>query len=231
MVKLAKTDVVVIGGGPAGPAAAIAARRAGLAVCLIDRSSSPIDKACGEGLMPDGVAALHDLGVAFHDGQGSPFRGIRFADDRRVAEARFPAEAGIGLRRTQLHRILVEQAEALGVSILWQAKATGLESEGVRIDGGLLPCRWVVGADGVHSRARDWAGLTPSSNGRRRLGLRQHFRVAPRTDMVEVHWARGEQAYVTPVGREEIYASRCSAEWMRPASPISLRAFHDWRKG
>ena len=51
-------DVVVIGGGPVGLATAIAARGHGLSVRVIDRQRPPIDKACGEGLMPAGVRAL-----------------------------------------------------------------------------------------------------------------------------------------------------------------------------
>src|ERR1022692_2180287 len=57
------TDLFVIGGGPAGLAAAIAARLKGLNVTLADGARPPIDKACGEGLMPDGLAALRSLGV------------------------------------------------------------------------------------------------------------------------------------------------------------------------
>ncbi|MGB8062426.1 MAG: FAD-binding protein, partial [Candidatus Sulfotelmatobacter sp.] len=51
---LTSTDVFVIGGGPAGLAAAIAARKCGLRVIVADAAQPPIDKACGEGLMPDG---------------------------------------------------------------------------------------------------------------------------------------------------------------------------------
>lgn len=203
MVSRAQTDVVVIGGGPAGLAAAIAASRAGFSVCVLDRAPPPIDKACGEGLMPDGLEALRGLGVSL-DGQGAPFRGIRFVDERHVVDAAFPLRAGLGLRRTQLHRRLLAQAEAIGVRTLWGAKATGIENKGVRIDSGLLPCRWIVGADGVNSNARRWAGLEPAKMSGRRLGLRRHFRVDTWTDFVEVHWAKGEQAYVTPVGPQEI---------------------------
>ncbi len=63
-----QTDVFVIGGGPAGLAAAIAARKRGFEVVVADSAQPPIDKACGEGLMPDGVAALARLGVG-HDHQ------------------------------------------------------------------------------------------------------------------------------------------------------------------
>ena len=60
---LDSTDVFVIGGGPAGLAAAIAARQRGFRVIVADGMRPPIDKACGEGLMPDGLAALERLGI------------------------------------------------------------------------------------------------------------------------------------------------------------------------
>jgi menaquinone-9 beta-reductase len=203
MVTLARADVVVVGGGPAGLAAAIAARRAGLDVCVLDRAAPPVDKACGEGLMPDGAQALRALGV-YLEGHGAPFRGIRFLDESHVAEARFPISVGLGLRRTQLHRLLADHAAAAGVRTLWGSRATAIEDGGVRLGADLLSCRWIIGADGVKSGVRRWAGLEPARRSDARLGLRRHFRVQPWTELVEVHWARGEQAYVTPVGEDEI---------------------------
>ena len=61
---ISSTDVFVIGGGPAGLAAAIAARQQGFRVVVADGAHGPIDKPCGEGLMPDGVAALERLGIS-----------------------------------------------------------------------------------------------------------------------------------------------------------------------
>lgn len=204
MVTPAKTDVVIIGGGPAGLVAALAARRQGFGVCVVDRGIPPIDKACGEGLMPDGVAALRGLGVRLDADQGVPFRGIRFLDDRHVAEATFPEEAGVGIRRTRLHQLLMENAQATGVTTLWREKATAIESKGVRIGDHLIECRWIIGADGVDSQTRRLAGMGAIRENGRRIGLRMHFRVKPWTDFVEVHWSKGEQAYVTPVGAEEV---------------------------
>src|SRR6266568_5123418 len=88
--------VLVIGGGPAGLAAAIAARGKGFQVTLVDAAKPPIDKACGEGLMPNTLAALSELGVALGPGDGKIFRGVRFIDGTSVVEASFPAITVIG---------------------------------------------------------------------------------------------------------------------------------------
>ena len=107
MVMLAETDLFVAGGGPAGLAAALAARKRGLRVIVADRAQPPIDKACGEGIMPDGVAALREIGVQLTAADGVAFRGIRFLDGELQARASFPnSECGFGIRRTRLHEIL-----------------------------------------------------------------------------------------------------------------------------
>ena len=70
------TDVLVVGGGPAGLAAAIAARRKGMRVRVVDGAVPPIDKACGEGLMPDALKGLAEPGVRLPEGGGGVFRGM-----------------------------------------------------------------------------------------------------------------------------------------------------------
>jgi menaquinone-9 beta-reductase len=201
-----ETDVFVIGGGPAGLAAALAARQCGFEVIVADRAQPPIDKACGEGLMPDGVAALRQIGVELGLEHGSPFRGIRFLDKELEAEASFSynGDLGFGIRRTLLHRILMERAEDAGVLTCWQTRVEALDPSGVKIDGQTVRCRWIIGADGIHSRVRQWTGLLPVWNGARRIGLRQHFRIQPWTDFVEVYWNNHCQAYVTPVASDEV---------------------------
>jgi flavin-dependent dehydrogenase len=84
-------DLLIVGGGPAGLATAVRARLAGLTVTVLDRSHPPIDKACGEGLMPDAVARLREIGV---EPRGRPFRGIRYLDGEVVAEGLFPHAGG-----------------------------------------------------------------------------------------------------------------------------------------
>jgi 2-polyprenyl-6-methoxyphenol hydroxylase-like FAD-dependent oxidoreductase len=84
------TDVLVVGARPAGLAAAIAARLQGLGVVVVDGARPPTDKACGEGLMPDGVAALERLGVVLGDDDVFPFHGIRFIDGHLPGRAGDP---------------------------------------------------------------------------------------------------------------------------------------------
>ncbi|MCC5691560.1 hypothetical protein, partial [Klebsiella pneumoniae] len=62
----------------------------------------------------------------------------------------------------------------------------------------------LVAADGLHSPLRRAAGLDVESAGPRRFGLRQHFRVAPWGARVEVHFAGGVEAYVTPAGAQRV---------------------------
>src|ERR1700677_830086 len=100
------TDVFVIGGGPAGLAAAIAARRKGFEVTIADGARPPIDKACSEGLMPDGLAALAGLGITIDSADAHPFHGIRFLGAGVSVEAGFPGGSALGVSRTVLHRTM-----------------------------------------------------------------------------------------------------------------------------
>lgn len=200
-----EADLFVAGGGPAGLAAALAARKSGFDVTVADRGRAPIDKACGEGLMPDGVAALREIGVELTAADGVPFRGIRFLDNKLEAEAVFPnSGCGFGIRRTRLHEILAAAAERAGVHLCWQTPVEAIEEGGVRVGGRTVRSQWIAGADGFNSRVRQWCGLKPVWSSSRRIGLRQHFRVEPWTDFVEVYWNLNAQAYVTPVGPDEI---------------------------
>ncbi|MGA7685523.1 MAG: NAD(P)/FAD-dependent oxidoreductase [Terriglobales bacterium] len=205
-------DVFVIGGGPAGLATAIAARRRGLSVVIADGATPPIDKPCGEGLMPDGLAALRDLGLTITASACHPFRGIRFFNGKQTAEATFPRGAACGIRRTALHRMLIEHAAACGVSMLWQTSVVGLHPEGVLLGAGLVPARWIVGADGSKSRVRRWAGLEPHRKSHIRFGFRRHYRVADWVAFMELHWANNSQIYVTPVGHDEICLTVVSSD-------------------
>ncbi len=203
-------DVFVVGGGPAGLAMAIAARRRGLSVLVADGAAPPVDKACGEGLMPDGAAALHQLGVTIPGNQAQLFRGIRFVNGRQTAEATFPRGMAYGIRRTVLHQILIDHASSAGASLLWRAPVAGLHPEGALVAGELVRARWIVGADGASSRVRRWAQLDTCHRKSVRFAARRHYRVAPWTDFMELHWGHRTQIYVTAVGAEEVCVAAIS---------------------
>jgi len=124
-----RADVVIAGGGPAGLATAVAARLKGLEVIVLDGARPPLDKACGEGLMPDGVAVMESLGVDLMAVDSHPFRGIRYIDDQLSAEGEFPDAPGLGVRRTELHGALRSRAETLGVDLRWGVRVRGIRSE------------------------------------------------------------------------------------------------------
>jgi menaquinone-9 beta-reductase len=206
-----KTDVFIIGGGPAGLALAIAARQRNLEVTVADGSRPPIEKACGEGLMPDGLQALAKLGVNVPGDQSHVFRGIKFISGGLSAEGHFPQAHGVGIRRTVLHNAMVERAQALGVSLLWRSPVTGLHPEGVTLATHFVRSRWIVGADGSNSLVRRWAGLERKSE-HTRVAFRRHYRLSPWSEFMEVYWGARCQIYVTPVASEEVCVTVASRD-------------------
>lgn len=194
-------DVHIIGGGPAGLAAGIAARRRGLRAVVSDGGVPPIDKACGEGLMPDSRLAAERLGIELPSSLGYEFRGIRFHGAGRSVEASFPRGRGLGIRRRVLHKSLIRAAESAGVELRWSSPV-------VRFDD--IKARWIVGADGSGSRVRQWAGLESRIWNSRRFAFRQHYAIAPWAGCMEIYWGDGFQIYVTPVGAREVCVAMIS---------------------
>jgi flavin-dependent dehydrogenase len=194
----------VIGAGPAGLATAIAARAAGFKVLLVDHAVPPIDKACGEGIMPDGLAALAALGVTVPSEKAFAFRGIRFLEGSSAVDAVFPRGEGFGVRRTVLHELLTNRATEVGVEMRWGARISEIASDHAILDGQRIACNWIVGADGQASMVRQKIGIGRVRTELRRFGFRQHFAVTPWTDRVEVYWSDCGQVYVTPVAENEV---------------------------
>ena len=209
-------DVLVVGGGPVGLATAICCARAGLSVTVAEPRAAPVDKACGEGVMPAAVRRLAALGV---NPDGHPLRGIRYVDAAHQADARFRHGHGLGVRRTVLHAALAARAAALGIPVL-PVKVSAFAQDADHVTAAGVEARYLVAADGLHSTIRraveqDARAPEGSPPGRprpgvarelapQRYGLRRHYRVAPWTDLVEVHWTPHAEAYVTPVAPDVV---------------------------
>jgi 2-polyprenyl-6-methoxyphenol hydroxylase-like FAD-dependent oxidoreductase len=175
----------------------------GFAVTIADGAKPPIDKACGEGLMPGTMAAMRELGVAICPGDAQVFRGIRFLDAESSVEASFSGATGFGVRRTVLHQKMVERAQECGITLLWNTPVAGLSQDGAILGGTAVKAKWIIGADGIHSRVRRWTGLDANSRQEVRFAQRRHYRVKAWTDCMEIHWGHEAQAYVTPLSNDE----------------------------
>jgi 2-polyprenyl-6-methoxyphenol hydroxylase-like FAD-dependent oxidoreductase len=204
-------DVAVVGGGPAGLAVAIAATKRGLNTVVLERAAVPADKACGEGLMPSGLAALDRLGALAHldRRESAPFVGIRYVqEDGSTAEGLLPGPGGLGVRRLALASALVTRAREVGVELRERTQVVSHRrtDAGVSLETpeGPVEARMLVAADGLGSPLRRAEGLEVESEGVRRFGLRRHFRMPAWTPYVEVHFADGVEAYVTPAGTQRV---------------------------
>ena len=202
-------DLIIAGAGPAGLATALYAAQAGMQVVVVDpraapadtQGDEPIDKACGEGLMPGAVRSLDALGVEL---PGAAIRGIRYLDGSRHVDATFRDGLGRGVRRTALHTALRERAISLGVHI-HQGSVSQIRQDDNAVHAAGLTARYLVAADGLHSPVRRALNLDVAGRPRHpRWGLRQHYAMTPWTDLVEVHWSPTAEAYVTPVAGDLI---------------------------
>ncbi|MFM7069813.1 MAG: NAD(P)/FAD-dependent oxidoreductase [Actinomycetes bacterium] len=163
-------DVVVVGAGPAGCAAAITLARGGLDVVVADKATFPRDKICGDGLTTGALRRLEHLGLHPEDVASwtdvSTCR-IRSPRGRDVllplpdGQGRFAAVAP----RRELDAALVRRAADAGVQVLEGHGVVdaeeGPDSAVVSIHGhGGIRARWVIGADGMWSPLRKLLGVS-----------------------------------------------------------------------
>ena len=154
-------EVVIVGAGPAGCAAAIFLRQRGRDVLLLDAAEFPRDKICGESVSPGAWPLLTDLGVAKAVEALAPWElrgmaitapsGIRFAGDYRDAP-----HGGIGVRRLRFDAMLLDAARAAGVEVRhpWRVAAVRRDEGGFTLTsatGDVMRARRVVLATGGRS--------------------------------------------------------------------------------
>ncbi len=155
-------DVVVVGAGPAGSAAAAWAARAGHDVLVIDAANFPRDKACGDGLTPRAVAELERLGLGEWLDARIRHRGLRMTGFGGEVEVDWPGPSfpstGSAVARVELDDRIRKVAEESGARMRLGVKAVGAHHDSSALvtsvtlaDGTQVGCRELIVADGARS--------------------------------------------------------------------------------
>ena len=192
-------DVLVVGAGPAGAAAAVYLARAGLHTLVIDRAVFPRDKCCGDGLTTLALRELQRLGLQPNE---VPSWHVVHAATMRSPSGRehvFPLPDGASYfaavaRRVHLDEALVNLARAAGATV---AEGQALRAAAPSDDGdaihaqvdklGLVSADWAIGADGMWSPLRKALGLNPARYRGEWHAFRQYFRnLGPRANELTV---------------------------------------------
>lgn len=204
-------DVVVVGGSIAGSITARELGRRGLNVLLLEKARHPRLKACGEGLLPHGVAALAEMGLAF---PGHPVRGLRYVSPGgETAEADFPSGAGMVVRRDRFDAFLFDAAAQT-------PNVTALV--GTAYDPQRWKAEWVVGADGLHSGFHGRDGFRVARPRTERVGLSTHVRgldVDP--ERVEVIFHATGEVYLASSGDGEALVACLYRRSVLPTGPAN----------
>src|SRR5271156_6888606 len=160
--RSAKAEVVVVGAGPAGSAAAAWAARAGHDVLVIDSAGFPRDKACGDGLTPRAVAGPERLGLGDWLDTRIRHRGLRMSGFGGAVEDEWPGPSfpstGSAVARVELDDRIRKVAEDSGARMRLGVKAVGVHHDSSAqvvsvslADGTQVGCRELIVADGARS--------------------------------------------------------------------------------
>jgi menaquinone-9 beta-reductase len=166
---------LIIGGGPAGAAAAIALARAGQDATIIERSVSACDKVCGDFLSAEAIAAIANCGVDLAAFAPSRISHVRLIHGTRTATARLPFDA-LGLTRRALDEALLRRAADCGATVFRGETVRGITTSqtSIRADcGGLgsLDAKAVFVATGKHNLR----GMPRQARSRRLVGLKMYY--------------------------------------------------------
>jgi len=212
--------ILIIGGGPVGLFTAIVLAQDGFDVSVIEKNNWPVDKVCGEGIMPTGVKLLKDYGVLdlIPEEAKCKFHGIHYKNKNgQIVRGQFKSDYGLGIKRLDLSQGLYLKAKSFSNIRLYHdhellalnqydnqfaatVKVHG-ENDEVTLNGFDL----LLGCDGLRSRVRSLLQLDSLPPFKlKRMGARIHVEIAPWNDMVEVWWSKSIEAYVTPTSKESV---------------------------
>jgi menaquinone-9 beta-reductase len=190
-----QTDVLVVGGGPGGAAAAYHLARHGLDVTVVDRSTFPREKVCGDGLTPRSVAALLRMGVDTDDPGFQRVQGLRVYSRYETIELPWPElsswpDYGLVMPRARFDHLLIERAQKAGARLLERTEAVEPRRDGVWVTGARvrpaedreaepteIVARFTIAADGAASRFAAAAGVRRDDSRPLGIAARRYYRV------------------------------------------------------
>ena len=197
-------DLAVVGGGPAGCAAAITAARAGKRVLLVEKGRYPRQKVCGEFVSPESHAVLVDLLGSDHALLQAPpqISRARMFVDGNCLDFFLPQQAW-SIPRFDLDNALWETAASAGVH-RETATVEGIAAHALRIAGCELRVATVINATGRWSNLR-----RPSlaESGPRRIGIKAHFAGEAAPPSTDIYFFAGGYCGVQPIGERRVNAS------------------------
>jgi menaquinone-9 beta-reductase len=165
-------DVVIVGAGPAGSSAALAARRDGASVLLLDRAEFPRDKACGDGIAPHTMDVLRDLGVTGVEDGFAPVTALHLVGPTGAAVTRPLARPDYTIPRKVFDARLVDAAVKAGAVLAKHTVRTIEERAGSVVVDGEISARVVIGADGAYSQVRRTLGIPSNPDSSMALAIR-----------------------------------------------------------
>ena len=190
------TDVLVVGAGPGGSAAAYHLARHGLDVTLLEKASFPREKVCGDGLTPRSVRSLLRMGIDVDEPGFVKVIGLRVYSRRTTIELRWPdlrdfPDFGLVRTRKDLDEILARRAERSGARLLERTEAVGVLERDGWVEGVLargtddrnaepraLRARLVIAADGAASKLGTRMGVRRDPTRPLGIAARRYYRIA-----------------------------------------------------
>jgi menaquinone-9 beta-reductase len=197
-------DVVVVGGGPAGAAAACHLARGGRRVIVLEREARFVPRVCGEFLSPLALAELANLGLAHHPAAAATITGLRLIHGRSQARSALPF-AACGLSREVLDEVLLAHAAQCGAEVRRGLAVRRVERgaggwRAALADGTAVAAPALMLATGKH----DLRGHQRPRPGAPLIGFKMHWRLAPAEAAaldrhIELAWLEGGYAGLQPV--------------------------------
>lgn len=204
-MALVPKNIAIIGGGPIGLFHAIQMAHKGHQVELFEKRAWPIDKVCGQGIMPSGVKLLESIGFNFDANNSANFDGIKYIDGDIEVEGLLDGN-GKGVKRINLSQQLFEIAKnESNIKLHSKVIIERVErfEEGIVLNQFGKRFEYVFVCDGLLSPTRKLLGKTEYRKKSLRMGARVHIKSRHQFEKVSVFWKDGIEAYLTPVSPVE----------------------------